>query len=191
MEIKTELKRTFFILPILIGLSFIFVDAKSQNYFPVEPGKEWVYQYNGSYNPSGEAKTEVVIGEEKVKKGEEMYFEMNSVFTSTGSSEPVLSQTFLRQTQDGAVYGINPEISEDEYLFLPASPTEGKVWTGLSGKSAVINTDEDIETPGGTFNDCVVVESSAGEVKAYSYYQEGKGLVAMKMGDQLIMYLKD
>jgi len=191
MEIKTDIKRICRILPILLGLSFIFTDAQAQNYFPVEPGKKWVYQYNGSYNPSGEAKTIVRISEEEVRRGERMYFEMNSVFTSTGSSEPTISKTFIRQSEDGAVYGINPSISEDDYLFFPASPTEGMTWTGLSGTSKITSIKASIETPGGIFSNCIVVESSAGEVKAYSYYQEGKGLVAMKMGDQLIMYLKE
>jgi hypothetical protein len=191
MEIKFELKCTRLILTVAFFLNLACAEVSAQNYFPVEPEKEWVYIYNGPYNPSGEAKSTVTISAEKVKRGEEMYYEMNSVFQSTGSSEPGLSQTFVRKAEDGSVYGINPTVAEDEYLFFPGSPEEGKVWTGLSGKSEIVSTNERIETPGGQFENCVVVESSAGEVKAYSYYQEGKGLVAMKLGDMLMMYLEE
>jgi len=185
--INTQMTR----LSLLIGLTLILSTVSAQQYFPVEPGKTWVYIYNGPYDPEGEAKNTVSLSEEEVKRGGEMYYEMKSIFTSTGSPEPVESKTFIRATDDGAVYGINPSISEDEYLFMPASPEKGEVWTGLSGSSEINATDATIETPEGTMSNCVVVESLAGQSKAYSYYQEGKGLVAMKLGDKLMMYLRE
>ncbi|HKL40565.1 MAG TPA: hypothetical protein VJ894_07800 [Cryomorphaceae bacterium] len=174
------------------ALAFVFTTANAgaQDYFPIEPGAEWRYNYSDTYDRSGEAETTVRLGEEKVEKGGEMYYKMESR-TTMGSAEPTVSVTFVRKADDGAIYGINPTVSEDEYLFFPASTEVGNVWTGLSGSSAVVETNASVQTAAGDFTDCVVIESIAGEVKAYSYYQKDKGLVAMKLGDLLVMYLKE
>jgi hypothetical protein len=95
----------------------------------------------------------------------------------------------LRKGRKGNLYGINLAISDEEFLFFPGKPEVGFSWTGLSGLSRITSTKGRINTPEGIFENCVVVESISGGAKAYAYYQENKGMVAMTLEDRLLMYL--
>ena len=157
----------------------------SQDYFPIDPGMKWTY---GNVR-SGVPDMTMRISEKSVEWNEETYQQMQMLTVVDSADQDYVPSVLLRKGKKGDLFGINLAISEEEFLFFPGKPEAGFSWTGLSGLSRITSTKGRIETPLGTFEDCIVVESIAGGAKAYSYYQENKGMVAMSLGDRLLMYL--
>jgi hypothetical protein len=161
------------------------LNVYSQDYFPIEPGKKWTYGNVRSEAPN----MTMFIGEEEVEWEGEQYLQMKTLTVVDSTNQESVPSVLLRKGKKGDLYGINLAISEDEFLFFPGKPEEGMSWTGLSGLSRISEMDGSLETPAGIFRNCVVVESIAGTAKAYTYYQEGKGMVGMTVEDRLLMYL--
>lgn len=170
------------LLPIFIILASF---ANGQDYFPIDPGTEWTY---GNARPST-PNMKMYIGQESVEWNGKSYQQMRTLTVVDSAGQESVPSVLLRKGKKGNLYGINLAISEEEYLFFPGKPEAGFSWTGLSGLSRITSTTGTIETPVGTFVDCIIVESIAGTAKAYSYYQENKGMVAMTLEDRLLMYL--
>jgi len=170
----------------LITLLFIqSVPGFCQDYFPISPGTEWTY---GNVRSSAPDMT-MRISDTSVEWNNESYQQMQMLTVVDSTDQKYVPSVLLRKGKKGDLFGINLAISEDEFLFFPGKPEAGFSWTGLSGLSRITSTKGRIATPAGTFEDCIVVESIAGGAKAYSYYQENKGMVAMSLGDRLLMYL--
>ncbi|MCZ4409651.1 hypothetical protein O3Q51_12585 [Cryomorphaceae bacterium 1068] len=156
-----------------------------QDYFPIDPGTEWTY---GNAHPSTPNMT-MYIGQEPVDWNGESYRQMRTLTVGDSAGQESVPSVLLRKGKKGNLYGINLAISDEEFLFFPGKPEVGFSWTGLSGLSRITSTKGSIETPEGTFENCIVVESISGGSKAYAYYQENKGMVAMTLEDKLLMYL--
>ncbi|MGB6037735.1 MAG: hypothetical protein WBG42_15780 [Cryomorphaceae bacterium] len=172
----------------ILILLFVFStvgNLKCQDYFPIEPGTKWTY---GNARPSTPDMT-MRISEKSVDWNNETYQQMQMLTVADSADQDYVPSVLLRKGKKGDLFGINLAISEEEFLFFPGKPEAGFSWTGLSGLSRITSTKGRIETPVGTFEDCIVVESIEGGAKAYSYYQENKGMVAMSLGDRLLMYL--
>jgi len=157
----------------------------SQDYFPIDPGTKWTY---GNVRSSAPDMT-MHIRDKPVEWNDETYQQMQMLTVVDSADQKSVPSVLLRKGKKGDLFGVNLAISEEEFLFFPGKPEAGFSWTGLSGLSRITSTKGRIETPAGTFEDCIVVESIAGGAKAYSYYQENKGMVAMSLGDRLLMYL--
>jgi len=169
----------------LIALFVFGSPLFSQDYFPIDPGMKWTY---GNVRSSAPDMT-MRIGDKSVEWNDESYQQMQMLTVTDSANQEYVPSVLLRKGKKGDLFGINLAISEEEFLFFPGNPEAGFSWTGLSGLSRITSTKGRIETPVGTFEDCIVVESIAGGAKAYSYYQENKGMVAMALGDRLLMYL--
>lgn len=177
-RINLSIKTLFLAVLLVNGLS-------AQDYFPITPGTEWTYGNSQSTAPN----LRIYISDGEVEWEGEDYYQMKGLSLEDSLSGRAVSSVLLRKAKNGDLFGINLSVSEDEFLFFPGKPKVGDSWTGLSGLSRITSTKGKLETPVGTFENCIIVESIAGGAKAYAYYQINKGMVGMTLEDKLLMYL--
>ncbi|MFT6996684.1 MAG: hypothetical protein ACJAQ4_000425 [Cryomorphaceae bacterium] len=182
MELKSRINLTFKALFLLL---FVADVLSAQDYFPITPGTEWTY----GNAQSGAPNLRIYISDGEVEWDGEQYYQMKGLSLEDSLNLKSISSVLLRKGRNGDLYGINLSVSEDEYLFFPGKPKLGYSWTGLSGLSKITSAKGTLETPVGTFENCMIVESIAGGAKAFTYYQINKGMVAVTLENRILMYL--
>jgi len=176
-----------------IALSFAFT-VNGQSHYPMEEGKVWYYNYAEDFAVKGTSLNKVEIQDEmKVLDGVE-YFEIR---TSSGDKDRenfrLITTFYLRERKDGTIVGKSASDSS-EVVMLPEPPyKEGSKWDNSEGIMEILQTDASIETPAGTFDNCLLVKTQMNNVITLGYFQKGVGHVALEMvinGEKkLVQYL--
>lgn len=165
---------------LIFSLSCLSVPtAIAQDYFPLEKGSETTFQYTDMFSQNGLTSMVMRVGEdEKTVKGQS-YLEIITEMSSSGNNG-FSNSSFVRMTDEGLV-GLPTKASQKEELMMPSEFEAGKSWSTSQGKVEILQTDGTITTPSGSYDDCLVLETSMAGGGTLSYYQEGVGLVAMGM----------
>lgn len=109
------------------------------------------------------------------------------------------SFTYYRVENGNVVYIQSHQKSET--VEIPSNPVQGMSWyeSDSTWKYTVIDTAAILKTPGGKFQNCLVIQSENIDRKAnpdhsyriyMQYYQRGRGYIGTKIGGLLYSYLK-
>jgi len=146
------------------------------DFFPLTRGSTW--DYAGEGNEFASFTREVVL-----TRGNLAQVRENNGGTISVSVFEVTGEAITRRFFQGETY--------EEEDFLDRQPTEetiiikGPLQIGTTwGPSGAIKTITDlqttIETPAGTFPDCLEIETTYPDSKVYEYYQKGVGMIERK-----------
>ncbi|MEQ8358839.1 MAG: hypothetical protein RH860_05075 [Cytophagales bacterium] len=184
---------------LFLFLFFIFT-AKvfAQNdYYPLKKGKTWIYQYSDDFiSASGNQSRIKILEEQEIIEGKRYYVLQTSI--GDENQFDVLQTSYLRNGENGLVYGLANAKMAKEHILIAEHPLEiGKTWTaeadGQKSSSVISGTNEKLITPEKTFNHCLVIETEMGDARIRSYFQKGVGLVASTLilpeGEKLMQYL--
>jgi hypothetical protein len=174
----------FFLALILPALS------NAQTHFPLKEGARWTYNYNGVFDQTGESFFVVEILEGKEVLKDQSYYQVKTAsFQAEGAEAAYTQVSYSRVDDKGNVFSYDSESSDE--LFFPADVVKDKSWSVGNSEFKVLELKGSIETPKGTYEDCVVLTRTENGQVISSYFKKDIGLVAIRMGELLMAYLTD
>ena len=142
-------------------------DGNGENsYFPLKAGNKWTYALK-----AGTTIDDWTVGATKV-------FNSKTYFSVPWNRDGALfGDQYFRTDANGDVYSYD-ETSAQEYLFIPANPTDGQTWPYLSGGSSreITATGVTQATTGCNYTGLIEVSSYNGTGTLISTYYFKKGL---------------
>uniref|UniRef100_UPI00260979CA hypothetical protein n=2 Tax=uncultured Psychroserpens sp. TaxID=255436 RepID=UPI00260979CA len=162
-----HMKRT--VLLTLVFLPLILIGQNSENYFPIEIGKEKTLTwYKDKYVESFTDSTEI---------GGEKYYLYSQKFKNN------LMEMQIRISND-TVYHWN-DVKKKHQVFFGVNPKVGET----IGNGTIKKVGAKLKTPKGKLTDLLVIEMNySNGMSDTRYYQKGLGLVAVKNNRGLICY---
>lgn len=146
---------------------------KPGDYFPLSRGSTWLYEGEGSEFASFTREVLFTSGDRAQLLEDNGGTIMASVFKVSRSE---VKRVFaLAESYDGR-YLLDQE-PNDNTVILKSPLQVGTRWNIPSGEREIIATDATVETPAGTFNDCLKVRIAGTSSTIFEYYKEGVGMV--------------
>lgn len=166
-------------------------------YYPLEKGKTYTYSYTSTFSDDDGQRAKVEILDDLVEINGKRYYVYKSLYGKGEDYHP-LQTIYLRNGENGSIVAKSQLEDVEEAILFPEKPwNSDKSWTtttmGSTTVSTIISLDAKVETPIKTYKDCMLVEFDLGESKTRSYYQKGKGMVAVTMlfegQEKLLQYI--
>lgn len=176
------------LLSFLLLLSLVFVTACSPSpaepikdpkatlaeYFPLQVGSSWQYEGIGNEFASYTSK----VTHQKDSKGQIVL----SSGTVTANRYEITENSILHTYQQHEFYedaSILDNASNIDGVILKLPLEIGSTWTSQGNTCEIIDTKATVETPAGTFQDCIAVKTTYKDSGNHSvhYYAKGIGLV--------------
>lgn len=158
-------------------------DIDGRNYLPLVVGR--VMHYDISWTPPvGEAKSATATGDvqAQVEIAGKTYFKQVTKISGIPFSPTTV--IYFRSAPEGIFQVFEGDESKPEWLYLPAKIKIGDHWSATTVQGDVEFTAtgiEDVETPGGTYRDCLklslVIKTVLGKVTEDQWLAPGVGSV--------------
>lgn len=159
------------------------VQPSSKDYFPSTPGSTWSYQ--GSGNEFASFTRQILFS----SANQIQMKESNGGTVSTSIyefSEGALKRVYFQGESYQPVNLLAKGFKSNESMVILKEPLQtGKEWSTSSGQRRIVQTDAQVNTPAGVFNNCIKVDISEKNSSAltYEYYAKGVGLVKREFID--------
>lgn len=148
---------------------------KVGDYFPITPGSRWVYLGEGNEYAS--------------YTQEAMYTEDNMAQFVSDNGGTVMTSIFeihddyvKRVYQEGETY--NPDnylkagfTPNDDTILLQAPIKIGASWTNSGSTREIVSVNSNVDTPAGSFDNCIKVKVSFENSTTYEYYHKNTGMI--------------
>lgn len=148
-------------------------ELKPADFFPLTQGSTWEYQGEG--NEYASFLREVVFAEEDRAQVKE-----NNGGTVSAAVFQVSETAVTRIYFQGEAYEDENflDVSPGENTVILKTPLEvGTKWEDSSASKEIVETDAVVETPAGTFENCLKVKSTYEDSTIYEYFKVGVGMV--------------
>ncbi len=148
---------------------------KVSDYFPATPGSRWVYLGEG--NEYASYTQEAVYSKDNMAQ-----FVSNNGGTSMTSIFEINDNYVKRVYQEWEIYdpdnyletGFTPN---DDTIMLKGPIAIGTSWTNEASSREIVSINSNINTPAGSFDNCVKVKINFENSTIYEYYHKNTGLV--------------
>lgn len=155
----------------------------SRDYFPSTPGSTWSYQ--GAGNEFASFTREVLYSsanQAQIKESNGGTVSASIYEFSEGALKRIYFQGDSYQPPNLLAKGFK---SNESIVILKEPLRTGNEWTTGNGQRSIVQTDAQVQTPAGTFNNCIKVEISEKNSSAltYEYYGQGVGLAKREFVD--------
>lgn len=144
-----------------------------QDFFPLTKGSTWKYQGEG--NEYASFSREVLF-----VKDNKAQFRENNGGTISVSVFQVSDQAISRIYFQGEAYAdtniINQE-PNDQTILLKTPLSVGTKWEVPHGKREIVSVNAELETPAGSFTNCIKVKVTEENSTVFEYYKQHVGLV--------------
>ncbi len=147
--------------------------ASLKDYFPLTQGKTWDYQGEGNEYAAFSRKVVYTKGELGQVREDNGGTVSAAVFKV--ADEVVTRVYFVGEAYDDKNY-LDAK-ANDNMVIIKAPIQVGTKWTEANGTREIVEVHAKVDTPYGSFNDCILVKASDKESTTYEYYQKGVGLV--------------
>ncbi len=146
---------------------------KPGDYFPLSRGSTWVYEGEGNEFASFTREVLFTSANRAQLMEDNGGTIMASVFTVSDSE--VTRIITLPESYDGR-YLLDEE--PNDLTVILKSPLEvGTRWNTPNGEREIVATDATVETPAGTFKDCLKIRIAGTDSTLFEYFKEGVGMV--------------
>lgn len=155
----------------------------SKDYFPLSQGSTWSYQ--GAGNEFASFTREVIFS----SANQAQIKESNGGTVSASIyefSENALKRVYFQGESYQPVNLLTKGFKSNDSTVILKEPLQpGKEWTTGSGQRRIAQNDAQVQTPAGTFSNCIKIEISEKNSSAltYEYYAKGVGLVKREFVD--------
>lgn len=148
-------------------------EEKPADYFPLKPGNFW--EYEGEGNEFASFKREVLY----VKNERAQIQENNGGTISTAIFETT-DNAVTRIFFEGENYDQTNMLDRqpnDNTVILKTPLKVGTKWGENDNQREIVATDVTVETPAGTFKNCIKVKITGQYSTVYEYFKKGVGMV--------------
>lgn len=151
------------------------IAAALGDYFPLHKGSKWVYQ--GTGNEYASFSREVLFTEGNKAQTLEINggADVTKIYQITSNT---VTEIF-KQAESSAPVNMLHVKSNEQRILLKSPLSIGTKWNDGNTKIEIVDTAAKVETPAGTFANCIKVKStfSADSSVMYQYYAKGVGMV--------------
>ncbi len=149
------------------------VTQSLHDYFPLGEGSDW--QYKGEGNEYASFTREVLFVE-----GDKAQIREDNGGTVSASVYETTENEIIRIFFQGEEYEetnfLNEE-SNDSLVILKMPLEVGTKWDEPNGTREIVEVDATVDTPAGTFENCIKVEIQGEYSTLFEYFKEGIGMV--------------
>lgn len=148
-------------------------DISPADYFPTAPGSYWRYQ--GTGNEFASFTREVLF-----EVGSRAQFREDNGGTVSAAVYEITNDAVTRVFFAGEMYGDDNVLNRppnDATVILRAPLKEGTKWGSKGAVREITGLKKPVETPAGTFENCIEVTISSENSTVYEYYARNIGLV--------------
>lgn len=149
--------------------------GKVSDYFPITPGSRWVYRGEG--NEYASYTQEAIYTRDNMAQ-----FGSNNGGTAMTSIFETDDDYVKRVYREGESY--NPDnyletgfTPNDDTILLKAPIKIGTSWTNSGIGREIVSVNSNVDTPAGSFDNCVKVKISFEDSTIYEYYHKNTGLI--------------
>lgn len=157
------------------------------DYFPITEGNTW--EYRGEGNEYASFTREVEFNE-----GNKAQIKENSGGTISRSVYKISDSEIIRTFFQGESYEDKNFLEEEsnENLIILKKPLEkGAKWDTTQGTREIIDLNATVETPSGTFENCIEIKVSYEHSTLYEYFAKGIGLVKREFESEGMMVISE
>ncbi|WP_366924904.1 hypothetical protein MFMK1_001567 [Metallumcola ferriviriculae] len=146
-----------------------------EDYFPLKKGSKWVYQ--GTGNEYASFSREVLFTKGSLAQALEINGGADVTKIYQVANDAVI-EIFKQEEPSEPVNRLNEKINEQR-IILKSPLSIGTKWNDGNSQLEIIDTAATIETPAGTFINCIKVKSTSSVDSSvmYQYYAKGIGMV--------------
>jgi len=143
------------------------------DYFPLTEGSTWKYRGEGNEYASFDREVEF-------RKGNKAQIKENTGGTISRSVYEITDSEIVRTFFQGESYedkNFLEEESNENLIILKKPLNEGAKWDTAHGTREIIDLNSTVETPSGTFENCIKIKFSYEHSTLYEYFAKGVGMV--------------
>lgn len=144
------------------------------DYFPLTEGSFWQYQGEGNEYASFSREIVFAQGDRAQVREDNGGTVSAAVFEVT--EEAVIRTFFMGEAYDEEIDYLN-EPANDNTIILQAPLEVGRAWEAPNGTREIVDLNATVETPAGTFDNCIQIQVSFAESTLHEYFKEGIGMV--------------
>lgn len=153
------------------------------DYFPIAAGSSW--DYAGDGNEYAAFKQEMPYTRDSQAQ---LYIDNGGTMATkiVEITDDAVTQLYFEGEQYDQENLLEKGFSSDEKEVLIKTPLQaGTVWNNQGSSREIMSLEENVETPAGTFADCLKIEITQPDSTAvvYEYYAPGVGLVLREFID--------
>ena len=148
--------------------------AEPEDYFPAEKGNHW--EYEGTGNDYASFKSEVLYTENDHR----IQIQEINPATSVAAVYTITDKAVTRVYFTGEKYdqeNLLQKADNDQTIILQTPLRKGTKWTTKKGQREIQSVSETVETPAGTFKNCLKIVIKEAGSTSYEYYCNNVGLV--------------
>ena len=177
------------LVALLAGAGYFFFKNQSPDYFPLNAGMKWNYQYTDTTQPN---ETHVVFTNLSSRElnGKRVIPQQTDFFSNTAKSLATSFNFFYTDKEGVHIYAqqesnaISPRINGSDFLLIKYPIQAGTTWTNDNViTNSIESTDATITVPAGDFSNVIELKQTRGRETYVVWYAPKVGMVMMKYTD--------
>ncbi len=156
--------------------------TKASDYFPAVPGNHWSYLGEGNEYAS-------FTREAVYSKGNLVQFTTDNGGATTANifeiGNDYIKSVYLEAESYEPGNLLEQSITpNDDTILLKEPLAVGTTWKNGGDKREIVSINTTLDTPAGSFNDCLKIKISTEYSTTYDYYQAGLGLIKSEFSSE-------